>query len=65
MPTSGFCFILENNLRNSALPISKFGVLWKKSQSYSFFKSKICQGVVGFIDSRQILQCFWVKLLNL
>ena len=50
------------SVRNSALPESKFGVLWKKSQSSSFSKSKICQGVVGFIDLGKILQYFWVRL---
>ena len=55
MPTSGFCSILEKNFKNSALPESKFGVLWKKSRSNSFFNSKICQDVVGFIDLRQTL----------
>ena len=62
MPTSGCCSILEKNSRNSVLPNSKFGVLLKKSQSNSFSKSKICQGFVGFIDLRQILQCCWVRL---
>ena len=57
-----FLFYFGKNLKNSALPKSKFGVLWKKSQSNSFSKSKICQGVVGFIDLRQISHCFWVRL---
>ena len=58
MPTSGFCSILEKILRNSALPKGKFGFFWKKSQSNWLSKSNVCQGVVGFIDLRQICSAF-------
>ena len=57
MSTSGFCSILEKLEESSVLPEGKFGVCWKKSQSNWLSKSKICQGVVGFIHLRQICQC--------
>ena len=57
MPHISFLFYFGKIKEILSCLIVNFGFC-ERNQSNSFSKSKICQGVVGFIDLRQILQSF-------